>query len=653
MQNLVNISNAPARAQSVALSRNGSVALVYTPWGSFTRGSIALGILKQCVRKLGCDVGVHYLNIDFAQKIGLKLYDHIARNSVLSAEWFFSAPLFSSPKQQVHLKNDWSTLKSTPQGRRLTEELTELLGGSEDACVQLAGQTVPEFIEESLARVAWENYEVIGFSVTFAQTQASLLLAQRLKQKYPEKYIVFGGANVDAGMGLQLLQAFPWIDYVVHGEAEESFPALLRNIFAGNRFAPVNGVSFRDGERVIAGDHTTQPLANMDDSPIPDYSDYLNAVRKTGIATQFQVKLPFESSRGCWWGAKHHCAFCGLNRDSMAFRKKSPGRVYDELLYLSRQYECNHFYAVDNILDMHYFHELLPRLAERDLDLSIFYEVKANLSREQVRSLASSGIKAIQPGIESFNSELLKEMNKGVTAIQNIQLLKWCSEEGIDVVWNVLYGFPGEEARHYAGMPELVRAIAHLQPPLSVSSVIVERFSPYHSQRDKYKLKLKAAEVYSLLYPAGKMDLESFAYYFDTIAEQKAGADDDYIAPVLQACNTWKTTWKTRPATFVYEKGEGFIVLYDDRFLDGSAGNAKRRILLRGIQAEIYGFCDKHRSFKSILEECRLAGHAIDETTLHTFLESMVSNRLMFEENDHYLSLAIRKPRVKSYLLTA
>jgi hypothetical protein len=178
---------------------------------------------------------------------------------------------------------------------------------------------------------------------------------------------------------------------------------------------------------------------------------------------------------------------------------------------------------------------------------------------------------------------------------------------------------------------------------LSVSPVIVERFSPYHSQREKYKLKLKAAEVYSLLYPAEKMDLESFAYYFDTISGDADKPAGDYISPMLKTC----TEWKAAPATFVYEKGEGFSVLYDNRPLGAENSAATRRIVLRGTHADIYAFCDKHRSFKSILESCNANGHSMDESTLRGFLQGLVSNKLMFEENEHYLSLAVRKPRVK------
>jgi ribosomal peptide maturation radical SAM protein 1 len=644
MENLIGIS--PVSKVAAETSNKGSVALVYMPWGSFTRGSIALGILKECARQTGCEVDCHYLNIALAQATGLEQYDHIARNSVLSAEWFFSANLFRAAEESGAAGSSWQNLQVSPQGRTLATELRELLGGSEEACRNLAEKIIPEFIDQALNSVAWHRYDVIGFSVTFAQTLSSLLLARRIKEKYPEKIIVFGGANVDGGMGLQLIRAFPWIDYVVHGEAEKSFPALLRNIFTGNRFGLVNGVSFRDGERLVANDHTAQPLARMDESPVPDYSDYMAAISKTGIKSRFQIKLPFESSRGCWWGAKHHCAFCGLNRDSMAFRKKSPERAYAEIIYLSGQYKCCHIYAVDNILDMLYFKELLPRLADLDIDLNIFYEVKANLTREQVRALRRAGIRTIQPGIESFNTELLRQMNKGVTAIQNLQLLKWCREEQIDVVWNILYGFPGEERRHYQDLPDLVTSISHLQPPLSVSPIVIERFSPYHSESERYKLRIKPAEVYSLLYPGQRIDFDALAYYFDTLPQPGEQGENVYIGEVLEACKKWKNSWKDERFSFFYEKGPNFLALYDSRPHKFGSGRQARRIVLHGEKADIYAYCDQHRSFKAILEYCKSRGHALAEEDLRGFLDVLIQNRLVYRENDHYMALATRKPAV-------
>ena len=92
-----------------------------------------------------------------------------------------------------------------------------------------------------------------------------------------------------------------------------------------------------------------------------------------------------ETSRGCWWGAKSHCTFCGLNGSTMAFRRKSPSRAIEEIAYLSARWRAPFIQFVDNILDMKYFDTVLEELAERQLPTRFFYEVKANLSRRHSR----------------------------------------------------------------------------------------------------------------------------------------------------------------------------------------------------------------------------------------------------------------------------
>ena len=155
-----------------------------------------------------------------------------------------------------------------------------------------------------------------------------------------------------------------------------------------------------------------------------------------------------ETSRGCWWGAKHHCTFCGLNGDTMAFRSKSPARAFDEIDGLTRRHGIDKVGCVDNILDMDYVATLFPQLAASGLQLELFYEVKSNLRYDQLLTLRHGGMRQIQPGIESFSDQVLQLMDKGVTGLQNIQLLRWSEELGIDCAWNLLAGFPGETSRN-------------------------------------------------------------------------------------------------------------------------------------------------------------------------------------------------------------
>ena len=162
------------------------------------------------------------------------------------------------------------------------------------------------------------------------------------------------------------------------------------------------------------------------------------------------------------------------------------------------------FGCVDNILDLRYIDTLFPRLAESGLDLDLFYEVKANLRYDQLVKMRRAGVRAIQPGLESLSNEVLRLMDKGCTALQNIQLLRWCQELGIEAAWNILAGFPGEPPAEYEKMARLVPLLTHLTPPCSCAQVRLDRFSPFHVRSESLRLSPFAARAGLLLrVPAG------------------------------------------------------------------------------------------------------------------------------------------------------
>src|SRR5436190_4196968 len=162
----------------------------------------------------------------------------------------------------------------------------------------------------------------------------------------------------------------------------------------------------------------------------------------------------------------------------MKFRSKPPDHVWREMSNAVRKYRTLDVVMVDNILDMQYFKTLLPEMAASGWDLRIHYEIKSNLNAEQVRALREAGVTLVQPGIECLNSRVLRLMRKGVTGAQNVQFLRDAEEQGLTVAWNYLYGFPGECEDDYLPVIEQVPALAHLQPPMAVSAIALERFSP-------------------------------------------------------------------------------------------------------------------------------------------------------------------------------
>src|SRR5262249_10898195 len=156
-------------------------------------------------------------------------------------------------------------------------------------------------------------------------------------------------------------------------------------------------------------------------------------------------------------GERSQCTFCGLNGSGMAFRSKSPDRAVEEIIELRRRYQVGTVSVVDNILDMRYFRTVIPRLAEEQLGVDLFWEVKSSLSPRQVGQLKAARVRYIQPGVESLNDHVLHLMRKGTTAARNVELLKWCAEYGVVPLWNLLYGFPGETQEDYNRTVEVIR----------------------------------------------------------------------------------------------------------------------------------------------------------------------------------------------------
>ena len=487
------------------------VVLVSMPFMDAYRPSIQLGLLKSVAVTHGFPARTLHANLSFAKKIGVDYYQLLSQHrGHMIGDWLFSLDAFkdTAPDRDSHMVEE------------LADDLSYLDVSSEKLREKLArirNIDVPEYLDELVETFPWQEATVVGFSSTFQQNTASFALARRLKERYPYIFMIFGGANFDGDMGLEFMRTLDCIDAAVIGEGDDAFPNLLDALAVGADPGSIPGVACRrDGQVKVTP--PVLPATQLDDLPIPDYDEYFKLAEDIGILSRVghrKVWLPVETARGCWWGAKHHCTFCGLNATTMHFRSKSAQRVLEEFAQQVRRYRSFRFEAVDNVLDMTYLKDLFPVLAETETGYEIFYEVKANLSRDQLRLMAKAGVTSIQPGIESLSSNVLRLMRKGVRAVQNVNLLRWSQYYGIRVSWNLLWGFPGETEQDYAEQAAVIPDLFHLPPPAAASRIWLERFSPLFTGHDTTQLRGRKPErSYRHIYP-DSIDLDGIAYFFD------------------------------------------------------------------------------------------------------------------------------------------
>jgi ribosomal peptide maturation radical SAM protein 1 len=666
-------SRDPGSASDDALSAGADVCLVSMPYASLSRPSMALGLLRAILEADALSVSVAQADLWFAETIGLRRYEICASDSPivnLAGEWTFAGAAFADdPRReekdaeylrQVHVMHESST--SAQPGHQpvaMRRPVADAL--IRDLWAMRSAATL--FVDEAARRVLATGARVVGCTSTFEQHVASLALLRRIRELDPDVITMLGGANCETVMGETTHRCFPWVDYLVSGEADGIIAGLCRLALSRGRAVEpgelprgVLGPGHRAAEPGPArpGRLPRAVFSDLDSLPTPRFDAYFQTLAESSLRSSVRPGLPVETSRGCWWGAVHQCTFCGLNGTGMGYRSKSAERVLAELNELEDRYGISDFEAVDNILDMGYFKSLLPTLAADGRQRRFFYEIKANTTRERIEEMLRAGITWVQPGIENLHTEVLRLMDKGIQGWQNVQLMKWARELGLRLSWSILWGFPGEKDEWYEEMAGWIPALEHIPPPAATVKLRFDRYSVYHEQARKYGLILFPIGSLSFVYPVGAADLEGLAYFFSTEpgagplryqdGEKEAVLKRAGIRAVRNAVFNWQVAHAadSPPVLSMADRG-GELEIIDSRSCRSSG-----RHVLTGLARAVCLACDAAPR-QAKLAEIIARDHGITATD-GQFAEitgKLLSDRLILPMDDRYMGLALKNaPRL-------
>jgi ribosomal peptide maturation radical SAM protein 1 len=612
------------------------ISLLNMPFASLSMPSLALTQLTSVVkRRFGDQVRVRnlYLNHEFAHYLGLDLYSpmtsSLAANNSGLGDWFFRQAAF--PDQSDNCREYFERYFPSPDAE------------TEVRLKSVVSKRAPldRFVQALVVKFGLHEEDLVGFTSMFAQNAASFAMARHIKEKNPKVVTVIGGANCEAPMGRELALHVDALDFAVSGPALVAFPQLVQHLMDGEpeRCQEIRGVySAENAEGLKCLMWAGQELSV--EVPVPlDYESFLRDLQRNFPSGLIKPNLTFETSRGCWWGERSHCTFCGLNGTTMAYRGMPSEMAIELFNELFEKYgdRCQNFDSVDNILPRQYLKEVFPRL-DPPVGTSIFYEIKADLKEHEMETLVRAGVNRLQPGIESLSSSTLKLMGKGTTAFSNIGFLKYCVKYGIYPVWNLLIGFPGEEGSVYEKYLADIPHLKHLPPPDGAFPVRFDRYSPYFVKADEYHLDLKPYDFYSFIYPFPEESIDNMAYYFE---------DLNYSAEYIR--NT--AAWTDKLNAAVEDWQECF------RRLDGSKPRAKLYLERKGNSWIVHdtrsGELVEHEVgalAARILECLSQKGHKIahvakyartDPARAGEEVQRLRQQGLLFQESDRYISLVM------------
>jgi len=589
------------------LDKSADICIVVPAFDTLKLTPLGTSVLIGACRQRGLSVGAVYASVLMAARIGYELYETICGTLVRKqpGEYIFKAHAYP-PEDLARIPQGMEH----PQMRGLIDEVSP---------------AVDPHLEEVAQAIAAMNPRIVGITNMFQQNMSAFAIARRVRALLPEVLIVMGGANVTGVMAKGLADLFDCVDYFFNGEADTAFPDFCE-------------AYLQRGERPAGRIVECAPLQDMADSPDADFSDFIAALSEHQAAGRLPAGLPeyltYESSRGCWWGAKHHCTFCGLNQASMNFREKRPERVVRDLIGLDEKWGGRPIRTADNIIPNSYFTEVLPQLAARPRQPRLFYEVKANLKDEQVALMRRAGIYSIQPGVESLSTPILKLMRKGVSAHQNIRLLRICATHGMHAGWNLIYGFPGETRQNYRDMLALLPVIMHLRPPDGIALIMIDRFSPNFDDHERMGIPMvKPFDIYRGLYPADA-PLDDIAYHFDGVYTTEFLDDAALVKEFRDMVADWKRLWRDpqrRPKLFLESKpGLGGVVI------DTRPGASVPLGVLSCEAADALAYFDRPRTREGLPEA--VARH----------LDLLLARRYVVDYENLLLSVVVEKASVSS-----
>jgi ribosomal peptide maturation radical SAM protein 1 len=520
----------------------GDALIIVPPFASMIRPSMGVHLLQSCAREAGFKVEILYANLILAAEIGEELYEKICYSTTnsLTGERIFSSAAYEDRLVRMQSSTNY---RFKPALSRLEAKAINWADTIIDAVLKF-------------------NYIVIGCTTTFEQTAASVALLNRIKRVRPDIVTIIGGSNCQGEMAEGITSLSSLIDYVFSGECETSFPRFLKNLIDGRRPC----------QKIIYG----EPCANLNEIPTPNYNEFYRQIKPFisyfGTLVQWQnIWLPYESSRGCWWGQKCHCSFCGIDNRQIKFRKKSPERVINELKDLLGHHPNRNVNMLDNIMPYEYLRTLIPYFPKELHDVHIFYEQKANLSLVDVISLKKGGIGIIQPGIESLSTHCLYLMNKGVTARQNINLLRYARSVGLAVNWNLLYAIPGDKIKEYQKMLEMLPLLRHLHPPSGFWKIHIDRFSPYFENPDKFGLRnISPIKAYYEVLPKDG-NISKIAYRHVANYHSESEMCPEIMKEIHKEIADWRERWEQKLPILTISKLENKkYLLLDTRGLPGT-----------------------------------------------------------------------------------
>jgi len=295
------------------------------------------------------------------------------------------------------------------------------------------------FSVENVIHYFGEMSDIIGLSCMANLLPFTIMVAEKLKERYPEKTIILGGVG-SFGVEELILDRFPWIDVIVRGEGEVTMTELQESFSNHHRFSGIPGISYRTANGKVVRNEDRKRIANLDSLAFPAYNR---------LTTDYYDAFNVITNRGC----PFHCSFCSVAPVwGHSTTQRSHENIIDEIRYLHENYEVSQilfqdefFYSSDaKIIDF------CKKLIQSGLSITWKCFGRVNLvGQEAMGKMVEAGCVQIRFGVESASDTVLSKIVKSFRFSQALDVVTRAVQLFDSVETFFIWGFPFESMNDF------------------------------------------------------------------------------------------------------------------------------------------------------------------------------------------------------------
>lgn len=353
-----------------------------------------------------------------------------------------------------------------------------------------------------------EEPYAVGFSCYVWNYEYNKVLAEKIKEKYPDCKIIFGGHQVNRESDILKTD---YIDYCLFGEGEEIFRKLLLSFIGKESAEEIPNIMYKnDGEIIF----TPKMRANIPERVSPYLEGYFDKLVED---EELEFSAILETNRGC----PNKCAFCDWGNEKAKVRLYDIETVKAEIDWMSEK-KIEYCYCADaNFGLFERDEEIIEYMIEKHKCNGYPQKFQATYSKNNSETVFRINKRLNDVGMckgatlsfQSLHQNVLDNIYRKNMPLENFHdLMSLYTENGIGTYSEIILGLPGETYESFRdGMEQLLEGGQHMSINFFNCELLMNSIMNDPEYMKKYEIEYAVTEQHQYHVVPDRKDITEFS----------------------------------------------------------------------------------------------------------------------------------------------